>query len=88
MKRYSLLEYPAWVFINELTHGRPVQVWVDRYHCVMVYGYSRDKSGNEQVLVMDPQPGKTAGWDAFGSRPNWSALWTGLSYEGKLTHGQ
>jgi len=69
------------LFINELANDRPVQVWVDQFHAVMVYGYRRRDDGKEKVLVMDPQAGFGDGWRAIGTRARWSAVWIGLSYE-------
>ena len=67
---------------DELANGRPVHAWIDEYHGVMLYGYKRAANGEEKVLVMDPQAGFADGWRALAPHSRWSAVWTGLEYEG------
>lgn len=66
---------------EEIGNSRPVQAWLDRFHCVMVYGYRRETSGEEEVLIMDPQAGMAGGWRTLATA-RWSAVWVGLGYEG------
>ena len=68
--------------VSELANGRPVQVWVDEYHGVMVYGYEKTLEGKERVLIMNPQPGIGNGWYSLRSHSRWSAVWSGLDFKG------
>ena len=62
----------------EVFNGSPVQVWVDRFHAVMVYGYKVAHTGRAKVFIMDPQPGVSDGWHSIDAGSSWSGLWMGL----------
>lgn len=82
VERRRLPDRPGQVIARELANRRPVQAWIDRFHSIMVYGYRKASGGEENVLIMDPQPGFGDGWRKLGRASRWSALWVGLDYQG------
>ena len=69
---------PSTIIKQQLFNGSPVQVWIDRFHAVMVYGYKITQAGREKVFIMDPQPGVGDGWHSIDASASWSGLWIGL----------
>lgn len=83
VQRRPLPDRPGSLFARELANRRPVQIWVDRFHSIMIYGYRRDAGGEEQLLIMDPLAGFGDGWRGLGRGSRWSAAWVGLHYAGQ-----